>query len=58
MIAWGGALVKELAARRCIIFLGAGASMGCVSSLDRSSPPSWSDLLRELLLRIGDQGYP
>lgn len=52
MIAWGDALVKEIAARRCIIFLGAGASMGCVSAVNGGSPPSWKDLLQKLSQRI------
>jgi len=43
---WPRALVEELAARRCIIFLGAGASAGCVSEGDElASPPTWSKLL-------------
>lgn len=52
MIAWGEALIKELAARRCVIFLGAGASMGCISAVNRTSPPSWPVLLHRLATRI------
>jgi len=54
VIAWGEALIKEIAARRCLIFLGAGASMGCVSAVDGVSPPSWPELLRRLASRISE----
>lgn len=43
---WPRALVEELASRRCIIFLGAGASAGCVNQdTPPKSPPTWSALL-------------
>lgn len=45
---WPVALVDELAARRCIIFLGAGASAGCISSDGSRRPPTWSAFLNEL----------
>lgn len=43
---WPRALVEELASRRCIVFLGAGASAGS-SNQDTppKSPPTWSALL-------------
>jgi hypothetical protein len=43
---WPRALVEELASRRCIIFLGAGASAGSKSLDDQTqSPPTWGNLL-------------
>jgi len=50
MIDWGDALVKEIAARRCIVFLGAGASASCVPALGDPArrPPDWRTLLTEL----------
>ena len=45
---WPLALVAELAARRCIIFLGAGASAGCVSADKSSNPPLWKNFLSKL----------
>jgi hypothetical protein len=43
-VKWANTLVAELAERRCIVFMGAGASMACASA-DRSRPPSWDGLL-------------
>ncbi len=43
---WPRALIEELASRRCIVFLGAGASAGSISNTDPTkNPPAWSDLL-------------
>jgi len=44
---WPNALIEELAARRCIIFIGAGASAGCLSA-DGRRPPDWKRFLEEL----------
>lgn len=54
MIDWNEALIKELAARRCIIFLGAGASLGCKGKVADTdvTPPSWRDLLVALSGRM------
>ncbi|HEM7873897.1 TPA: SIR2 family protein [Burkholderia contaminans] len=55
MIEWGDSLIKELAARRCIVFFGAGASVGCratVGDLTRT-PPNWEQLLTALTRRLG-----
>ena len=52
MLEWGDALIKELAARRCIVFLGAGASAGCVATNGFSNPPKWGDLLTTLAAKI------
>ena len=51
---WPVSLVEELASRRCIVFLGAGASAGCLSAVDRSSPPTWGVFLEDLKNRIPD----
>ncbi|MEH6685743.1 MAG: SIR2 family protein [Halopseudomonas sabulinigri] len=43
---WPKALVEELASRRCIVFLGAGASAGSVNQENPpKSPPTWKTLL-------------
>lgn len=42
---WPKALIEELAARRVIIFLGAGASAGCLSLDGLKKPPSWKGFL-------------
>lgn len=49
---WPTSLVEELAARRCIMFLGSGASAGCVSTVDGTSPPTWKRFLEILKTRI------
>lgn len=45
---WPIALIEELASRRCIIFLGAGASAGCISAEGTIRPPDWKSFLDEL----------
>lgn len=54
MIDWGDALVKEIAARRCIIFLGAGASASCEPTIGdlAKRPPNWKTLLADLNTRV------
>lgn len=52
MLEWGDALIKELAARRCIIFLGAGASAGCAPTHGTARPPKWGVLLSYLAAKI------
>lgn len=52
MIAWGPALIKELAARRCIVFFGSGASAGCLSAVGTTRLPTWEQLLRRLCAAI------
>jgi hypothetical protein len=51
-IIWPEALVSELAERRCIIFMGAGASMGSLALDGLRKPPGWRALLEGLLPRI------
>lgn len=56
---WPPSLVEELAARRCIVFIGAGASAGCISAIDDNNPPTWIQLLDNLKNRISaTQGTP
>jgi hypothetical protein len=54
MIEWGEALVKELAARRCVIFFGAGASASCAPTQGDGGarPPDWPGLLNALNARV------
>jgi hypothetical protein len=46
---WPKALITELASRRCIVFLGAGASAGSISTDGVTNPPDWSTLLAKLI---------
>lgn len=52
MINWPGALIRELAERRYIVFLGAGASAGCISGYGETRPPNWNRLLTDLLAKM------
>lgn len=45
---WDDALIDELAARRCIIFMGSGVSAGCSNAEKNKSPPTWGNLLETL----------
>lgn len=46
---WPIALVAELAARRCIVFTGAGVSAGAVGADGHTKPPLWSHFLGNLI---------
>ncbi|MDB5278798.1 MAG: hypothetical protein JWR61_3753 [Ferruginibacter sp.] len=52
---WPKALITELASRRCIVFLGSGASAGCVSQDNMKSPPIWSAFLQSLINLMADK---
>lgn len=43
---WPDLLVKDIANRKCVIFLGAGISMNAISRIGKR-PPSWEGFLRE-----------
>lgn len=49
---WPIALVAELAARRCIVFLGTGASASCLSQDESTRPPGWNLFLEKLKAQI------
>ncbi len=51
-IDWPETLVKDIARRRCVIFLGAGVSMNSLSSDGRSRPPDWVGFLTAGLDRV------
>lgn len=55
MITWPDSLVAELAERRCIIFLGAGASAGCRPKNGKESPPTWKKLLEDAAVKMADK---
>ena len=42
---WPDALIRELAERRCCVFLGAGASAGSLSQDGKTRPPTWEGFL-------------
>lgn len=44
-IAWPESLVRELAERRCVVFLGAGASAACTPQDSAHRPPDWATFL-------------
>lgn len=46
---WPKALITELTARRCIVFLGAGASAGSNSLDGNRNPSTWNQLLQKLI---------
>lgn len=52
---WPKALVTELAARRCIIFIGAGASAGALSADGIKRPPNWGKLLENLIALMNNR---
>lgn len=51
---WPDSLVAEIAERRCIVFLGAGASASSVDPATGSRPPSWKQLLEDALALVAD----
>lgn len=48
MDVWPNSIVQEVAERRAIFVLGAGVSIGCADKKG-VTPPSWKDLLEELI---------
>ncbi|WP_227722639.1 SIR2 family protein [Yersinia proxima] len=59
MINWPEALEVELAARRCIIFIGAGASANAERLLGddkKENPETWKGLLKRLLVKSREDG--
>ena len=52
---WSKSLIAELAARRCIIFLGAGASAGSLSQDGHKRPPTWMQFLEGLINLLPDK---
>lgn len=52
---WPNALITELASRRCIVFIGSGASAGCLSLDGTKSPPTWSIFLQSLINLMADK---
>jgi len=52
MMHWPKALVTELASRRCIVFLGAGASAACQSQDGKKNPPNWTHFLDLLMFHM------
>lgn len=55
MITWPDSLVTELAEKRCVVFMGSGASAASVSSTG-GHPPSWRELLDNLSNHLHDAG--
>jgi hypothetical protein len=55
---WPKSLVASIAERRCIVFLGAGASAGCIDPATGMRPPNWAMLLQEALPLVRDPAIP
>ncbi|WP_081841486.1 SIR2 family protein [Alicyclobacillus macrosporangiidus] len=53
MINFPESLIHEIAERRCIIVLGAGASAGCVG-VNNTKPPTWDDFLTQAAELVRD----
>ena len=49
---WPDALIRELAERRCCVFMGAGASAGSVGQDGTTRPPAWEGFLAALSERM------
>jgi hypothetical protein len=52
---WPKALITELVSRRCIIFIGSGASAGCISIDGAKRPPTWNRFLSSLIDMMHDK---
>lgn len=50
-MSWPDSLVKDIARRRCVLFLGAGVSMNSVSDDGAKRPPDWYSFLSAGLAR-------
>lgn len=53
-IQWPQSLVPEIAERRCIVVLGAGASADCKSQDGTGNPPNWPTLLNDAAELLAD----
>lgn len=53
---WPESLIAEVAERRCIVVLGAGASAACHSLDGTRRPPTWSQFIGSLISAIPDAG--
>jgi hypothetical protein len=51
MIAWPPSLVREVAARRCVFFLGAGVSASA-SDKDGNHPSTWKEFLEKPVISL------
>lgn len=56
-IRWPESLIPEIAERRCIIVLGAGASLGCLGQDGKTRPPDWPSLLKKASGRLLTSDY-
>jgi hypothetical protein len=56
MVVWPESLIAEVAERRCIVVLGAGASAACHSLDGTRRPPTWSQFIDSLITLIPEVG--
>jgi hypothetical protein len=56
MIVWPEAIVAEIAERRCIIFLGAGASASSTSPQGGIRPPLWMEFVEHSIGKVAENG--
>lgn len=52
---WPKALITELASRRCIIFIGSGASASSISQDGGKHPPTWNTFLSSLIVMMHEK---
>lgn len=50
---WPESLTREIASRRCVLFIGAGVSMNSLALDGKSRPKSWSAFLRSAARKLG-----
>ena len=50
---WPDQLIKEISARRAVLFIGAGVSMNSIATDGKSRPPSWGTLLGTGAKKLG-----
>lgn len=55
MIPWPNDLIEDIARRRCVLFLGAGISAGCINNSGRC-PQTWKDFLLNIVDEIDGVG--
>jgi hypothetical protein len=56
LIVWPASLLAEVAERRCVIVLGAGASAGCLSEDGTTRPKDWRGFLESGISGIANAG--
>ncbi|MCI1042248.1 SIR2 family protein [Caballeronia zhejiangensis] len=56
MITWPQSLIREIAARRCIFFLGSGVSATSCDAISKDRPKTWGQFLDDAVALVPDEG--